>query len=143
MEENLFVYGTLMFPDVYREIVGHYPDYLNASLKGFERKSVLGKSIKCPYPALVVGDGVLEGKLIKNVTSSAMVLLDQYEGKEYSRIKVDVVVGNEMISASSYIWNFTSDNMLGDVWDVAKFYEDELSDYLKDLSLGSKSFCLS
>lgn len=143
MEENVFVYGTLMFPDVFKEIVGYYPDYINACVNGYERRSVIGQSVRCSYPALVVGGDTLQGKLIKGVSSSAMVLLDQYEGSEYTRIKFDVIVGQTIIKASTYIWNFTSENTLGDIWDVENFYQNDLSNYLKKLDFGSKSFCLS
>lgn len=143
MKINLFVYGTLMYPDVYHHVVGHYPEYKDVVLKGFERRRVVHNGEPCAYPALVVGDSYIEGKLIEDVSSAAMVLLDKYEGEEYSRLKVNVWSGNRVIPAYTFIWNFTSDDHLGDEWDPAKFYKNELTDYLKSMSLGNSAFCLS
>ena len=143
MKNNLFVYGTLMFPDVYQQVVGHYPAYQEVVLKGFERRRVVHNGEPCAYPALVVDDNQIIGKLIENVSSAAMVLLDRYEGEEYTRLKVNVWSGNKVTSAYTYIWNFTSEDQLGDIWDPEAFYKDELSDYLRMMALGNSTFCLS
>lgn len=132
-----------MFPDVYHQVVGHYPAYQDVVLKGFERRRVLHNGEPCAYPALVVGDSAISGKLIENVSSAAMVLLDKYEGEEYTRLKVNVWSGNKVIPAYTYIWSFTSDDQLGDIWDPEKFYKEELTAYLRKMSLDSSAFCLS
>ena len=143
MTTNLFVYGTLMYPDVFRQVVGHFPTFKDVVLKGYERRRVVHKGEACAYPALVVGESIIAGKLIENISSAAMVLLDKYEGGEYSRLKVNVWEGNKVIPAYTYIWNFTSEDQLGDIWDANSFYKNELSDYLKKMILDNHTFCLS
>jgi gamma-glutamylcyclotransferase (GGCT)/AIG2-like uncharacterized protein YtfP len=86
---NLFVYGTLLSKDIWSRIVSE--DYLfdSAVLKGYARKKVKGKN----YPGLIEQDGsVVEGKIYYDVSEEDFRKLDEYEGEEYVRKKVSVLL---------------------------------------------------
>lgn len=96
---DLFVYGTLMYPELYRKLTGEEPDYTPAELRHYSVRKLNER----PYPGLVrrIG-GRSVGLLIRNVTAEAMERLNAYEGDEYELIEVTVKCGTEQFNASAY-----------------------------------------
>lgn len=85
---NLFVYGSLMKPDVLSRFVSGKPKLLSATLRGFAK----GDLRSIPYPAIVSrANSRVLGKLVVSVPNSAWALLDEYEGALYRRISVAVI----------------------------------------------------
>ncbi len=108
---NLFIYGSLRDPAVFKSISG----------LGFTRKqaqtddeTLLAKPAFLPYYRKVSPDNVyfyaitdrsarIEGFVIYNVPASAMAELDRYEGKRYKRKTVHVNTANGPIEALAYL----------------------------------------
>lgn len=94
-DHALFVYGTLLSPDVMRRVSGELPPALPASLPGFVRGNIAGE----PYPAIVRSDGSrVEGRLYTRVKPGSLARLDRYEGSLYRRrlVVVDTAEGQRL-----------------------------------------------
>ncbi len=109
-KNNLFIYGSLREPAVFKSISGF----------GFTRKqaqtddeTLLAKPAFLPYYRRVSPDNVyfyaitdrssrIEGFIIYNIPASAMAELDRYEGKRYNRKTVRVNTADGPIKAQAY-----------------------------------------
>lgn len=99
----LFVYGTLRDPDLLAGVLGRPLDggaTLMAVAPGFRTVHFPGRI----YPALVrAPGGRAEGLVLADVTPFEQDLLDAYEGDEYRRGLVPVMVGEELHEAFAYL----------------------------------------
>jgi gamma-glutamylcyclotransferase (GGCT)/AIG2-like uncharacterized protein YtfP len=97
---DLFVYGTLMVPEVMREVSGFHGSGIPAVLPDHRCRLVRGEV----YPAVCphAGDSV-EGLVYRGLTVEQMSLLDTFEGEFYERRTVRVVSGATHFTAETYI----------------------------------------
>lgn len=58
--DSLFVYGTLLFPDVVRALIGRVPERTEASVAGWRAAALPGRA----YPGLVPAPGAAAGGLV-------------------------------------------------------------------------------
>ncbi|GAB4239731.1 MAG: hypothetical protein Kow00109_14590 [Acidobacteriota bacterium] len=86
-DERLFAYGTLMFADVLRAVLGRVIPGDAAVLEGFVRRRVRGTI----YPGIVPGSGTVKGVLYEGLQPADWILLDRFEGDEYQRERVAVL----------------------------------------------------
>jgi gamma-glutamylcyclotransferase (GGCT)/AIG2-like uncharacterized protein YtfP len=124
---NIFTYGSLMFPDVWKRVVrGAYRSELG-TIHGFRRVCVREKE----HPALIItkGAGPLEGRVYFDVSNDDIARLDQFETHRYARVSVAVIVDAKPIMADAYL--ALHHNELSDLdWDVAKFEREGLAKFL-------------
>ena len=82
--KNIFVYGTLMYDEIWKSIVeGKYEKDI-AIINGYERLNVKNEV----YPALVERlSSSVKGVVRKNVSSSDIDRLNVFEGKYYKLTK--------------------------------------------------------
>jgi hypothetical protein len=103
MTALLFVYGTLRDPDLLGGALGRViePDHrLPAAAPGFRAVPYPGRI----YPALLRAPGAAApGLLLINLSSFERDLLDAYEGDEYRRSPIPVMVGEELHEAFAYL----------------------------------------
>ena len=86
---NLFTYGTLMDPEVWDDIAQESCSSQRARLEGYEVRCLRD----APYPGLIARSGVsAPGLLYWNVSAPAMRRLDEYEGRQYERVTVEVTL---------------------------------------------------
>ncbi|MGV9818529.1 gamma-glutamylcyclotransferase family protein [Nocardia xishanensis] len=79
-EHALFVYGTLQFPEVLRELLGRCPDLAPAELAGWRAAALPGRV----YPGLVQdGRATVRGVLLSGLTAGEWAVLDAFEDDEY------------------------------------------------------------
>ncbi len=84
---NLFAYGTLMWPEVLEAVIGRKPTGKPATLPGFKRLRVRGEC----FPVIVKSpDDSVDGILYENLTGPEFALLDRFEGEEYDRAELPV-----------------------------------------------------
>ena len=104
MTQNpLFVYGTLQDVDILGAVLGRQVDdvaHKNASAPDYRAVVFPGRV----YPALVPATGQhAAGLLLTCLTFADLAALDAFEGDEYRRGSIDVVVDGTTILAEAYL----------------------------------------
>jgi gamma-glutamylcyclotransferase (GGCT)/AIG2-like uncharacterized protein YtfP len=99
----LFVYGTLRDPDLLAAVLGRPlgpGEAFEAVAPGFRATHYPNRI----YPALIrAPGGAAEGLLLTGLSRFELDLLDQFEGSEYRRDIVPVMVGEELHEAEAYL----------------------------------------
>lgn len=101
---NFFFYGTLMDTDILSWLLGRpvkSNELVSASLRGYSRYFAQGYD----FPGLEPNpNGVVDGKLMKNVLPFEAWLLDVYEGPSYQHKILPVALSDgTMVDASVYL----------------------------------------
>ncbi len=103
MPTLLFVYGTLRDPELLSAVLGRplaAGEMLAAVAPGFRATHYPNRI----YPALIrAPGGAAEGLLLTGLSPFELDLLDQFEGSEYRRGIVPVMVGEELHEAQAYL----------------------------------------
>lgn len=97
----LFVYGTLRDPEMLAAVIGRKvpaSQRLGARAPGYRAAFLAGRS----YPALVPGRGRARGFVLLGLSGEEMDRLDRFEGEEYRRAEIEVVVADGVIAAEAY-----------------------------------------
>lgn len=127
--KNIFVYGSLMFDDIWNRVVKRHYEKQKAVLPGYRRLSVKGEN----YPGLVKSfNSSVEGVIYFAVTAQDIKRLDKFEGRYYRKIPVTVVCedGREH-NAKAYVFNRRYRRRLsGSPWDPLRFQAQQLSRFI-------------
>lgn len=128
---RLFVYGTLMFPEVFEAVCGVRPAAQAASLQGYARRRVRD----AVYPALVECAGArTDGLLLDAIDAAQWRQLDAFEGALYKRVTVHVERGTDglKLAAQTYVAAPQSrHHILDEPWQLPAFDARELARYLE------------
>jgi len=97
---KLFVYGTLMKPEVVKRLTGKTPNYEKAFLRGYRKYS----TGYIPY-IIKNENSKVEGLLITNLDGEDLKEIDRYDGEGYlcTREKVEVVTERSNEEAYVYV----------------------------------------
>ncbi|WP_052726515.1 gamma-glutamylcyclotransferase family protein [Devosia epidermidihirudinis] len=99
----LFVYGTLRDDDVLAAVLCHAVDdkhVKSATALGYQALCYPGRT----YPALVASAGATAmGQLLGDLTATDLARLDAFEGAEYQRVRITVLVGTTPQLALAYL----------------------------------------
>ncbi len=121
---NLFTYGTLMAPDIMREVSGTLLESVSVTLSGYQRFQVQGEQ----YPGIISEAGQkVTGILYLNVPADAVKRLDLFEGEMYNRIPVSVARDSdgETVSAMAYVFKDEYAHRLStSAWDFENFLQN-------------------
>ena len=115
---HIFTYGSLMFPEIWQRVVrGNYRS-ATATLPGFARYALADDT----YPGMVAqAEAVVEGVLYYDVAPPDLAALDAFEGREYRREKVNVVIkSGETVIACTYIF-LAEQRLSGLPWEPQAF----------------------
>lgn len=93
MGESLFCYGTLLDPEIQRQVIGRTVESRPDTLPGY-RRDVLLLGCASYYIAVPDAQGEIRGGVIE-VTPDELLRIDRYEGEEYQRVKVTLASGAE------------------------------------------------
>jgi gamma-glutamylcyclotransferase (GGCT)/AIG2-like uncharacterized protein YtfP len=128
----LFVYGTLMVPEVLVALLGRVPSRREASLTGYRRYAIQGEC----YPAIISdANASVSGYLLTGLTEAEVEIFDAYEGDPYERTQVSVNVNGAPTGAQCYVWRSESDVRFGrDEWNLETFRTTHLARYLRALT---------
>lgn len=96
---DLFVYGSLMFSEVFEAVVRGTYESEAAGLSGWRRMKIIDEV----YPGLVYGDGSVDGVLWKDISLEDLRILDVFEGEYYERIPV-YVLGQQGESLQCFVY---------------------------------------
>ena len=126
---NVFTYGSLMFPEVWRRVAGQDHCAAPATLAAHAAWKVRGQS----YPGLTEApDEATKGIVYFEVEPEAAGRLDTFEGSFYTRVPVSVRLSDgRMIPAQVYLVNKAFRNSLSDErWDAEEFRIRHLASFL-------------
>ena len=124
-QEFLFVYGTLLVPEVLEKITGQKYAMTAAELSGYKRYSLRGRV----YPGIVKEEGaVVNGMLL--ALNGNIGQFDLFEGDEYFRESVYVMSGGRIFEAQTYVLKEKYRYLLDAGWSLQKFCENELGIFL-------------
>ncbi len=126
--QNLFVYGTLQFPAILKKITGRTFSIKPAVLNDFMRRAIKG----CDYPAIISSTGKqINGLLIENVDDNSLNAIDYFEGDEYEKTMVKVIVNGNEIQALTYVWTADKNKLEDHDWDKDQFEKNFLNLYIE------------
>jgi gamma-glutamylcyclotransferase (GGCT)/AIG2-like uncharacterized protein YtfP len=126
---HLFAYGSLMIPDVIHAVIGREVVGEPATLAGYLRQGLRGFT----YPGLVrCPDGLVDGRLYRDLCSSDLLSLDSFEDDFYQRHSVTVQTRNGRFDqAFAYVITPASVTLLdGRPWCVETFRRLHLRSFL-------------
>lgn len=126
--KNIFVYGSLMFEEVWNQLAQTHYNKIDAQLSGFTRLKVKGEE----YPGIIPSSGKeVIGKLYLDVCASDIEQLDIFEGEFYQRSQVIVLSDKNEYVADTYIFKPKYQTLLsGKEWDVGLFKDKGLQKFL-------------
>ena len=125
--QNLFVYGTLQYPEILQKLTGKSFVSKPAVLNNYKRHRVK----HAEYPAIIPNPGVQTmGLLLENVDELSLKAIDFYEGEEYEKTAVTVNSEDMDIMALTYVWNGGINNLEKDDWNKNNFEKNYLEIYL-------------
>ncbi|MGB0370984.1 MAG: gamma-glutamylcyclotransferase family protein [Opitutales bacterium] len=126
---HLFVYGTLMVPEVLRRLLGSTLRMEGAQLEGYSRFRVKG----AVYPGIVSAGAkdIVSGAVLSGMTTAQWKTLDAYEGDEYERLMVEArLLSGQTMEAATYVYRDPL-NLTDEPWDDSQVLET-----LGELGLG-------
>jgi len=128
--KHVFVYGSLMYLPVWGQVVkGVYP-CLNARAKGYQRHAVPGET----YPAMIENPAAqVQGLMWLNVLPEDLKRLDEFEGPEYERREIEVMLNTtgETAVANTYIW-LKPEVLTDSLWSVSQFEAEGMQSFLNN-----------
>jgi gamma-glutamylcyclotransferase (GGCT)/AIG2-like uncharacterized protein YtfP len=126
---HLFTYGTLMFNQVWRQVVGRLNPSLPATLEGHR----IGKITGQVFPGMTIcPGGRVSGRAWWDVTPGELALLDEFESGLYERMEVPaILLDGSRRSCWAYLVRPEHQGMLlEERWDPAEFEHLHLATYL-------------
>ncbi len=99
-EHTLFVYGSLLSPEVLELVIGRVAEAETAVLKGYACYYVEGAT----FPAIIQEAGArTNGKLLSGLSDGEIAALDRYEDTFYQRLSVKVRFGESEAETMAYV----------------------------------------
>lgn len=125
-DAGIFAYGTLLFPEVVRLLLGRVPGSVPARAPGWRVRALPG----VVYPGLVAEPGAeASGRLLTDLTAAEIEVLDAYEDDAYA---LDLLALDGGRRGWAYIWpEETADRD----WDPGHFARHDLPGFLAAMSL--------
>lgn len=120
MTRHCFTYGSLMWADIMARVCGREFASEPASLADHRRHPVRGQD----YPGLrAAPGGLVPGRLYRDVDEAAWARLDAFEGDEYERADVVVVLADGR-ALPAQVYRFRAEfagRLLPGDWDAEAF----------------------
>ncbi len=127
---NVFVYGSLLFPEIADGLCGQKLKSEDASLSGYARFALKGAD----YPAIIKKDNSkVKGKVLRNLDENAIYLLTFYEGDEYGMAPVKVETDSGIVNAVAFVWMAGNEYLEDFDWSEEKFESESLEFYRDEI----------
>ena len=126
---DLFVYGTLMVPEVMYAVTGRNFDPVPATLSGYRRCGIRGEV----YPAIDESpEQNVAGLLYRGLDDRLLKLVDKFESSIYRRCRVQVESPGQLI-LQAWVYVISPGHrflLSGRGWDLDRFRDRDLAAYL-------------
>ena len=126
---NLFVYGSLMFPEILEQLLQRRPALIEAELPGYRRGRLHGKC----YPGITAcQDQSVNGMLLQGLRPRELAILDAFEDQLYQRTNVSVIDSDgRRVQAEAYCVaeRYRRQLTLHD-WDVDRFIAHDMAGFI-------------
>ncbi len=134
MNKKLFVYGTLMIPEIRRALLQKEVYIEKAYLPGYSANCVMYGADITEYPFLKPNKNkMLKGVVIYPLNVSDCNLLSCYEGAEYEMRDIAVMINREEVEVAVFMLKNTDNIEFGPEWDVEKFVNEHLENYIQKI----------
>lgn len=131
---NVFVYGTLIFPEVVFGLTNKNFKSRSAILTGYQRFKIFDNEISRSYPAITKKPNKkVEGKILFDVDEESLKILDFFEDSDYIRKELTVSFENQKTTAFVYVWNPKFEDQLKLDWSSEEFKEKHLRYYVSEV----------
>ncbi len=126
--DRLFVYGSLLSPEVLQLVVGRVPDSVPAMLPGYACYYVEGAT----FPGIIESSGdQTPGRVLAGLTQSELQALDRYEDSFYQRLSVQVKLDGGMQAVMAYVVPAEASHVLSPrAWTWEEFERLHLAEYV-------------
>jgi len=125
---NLFVYGSLMYDEVWKLIVDGDFEKSKGQISGYRRVVVKDEE----YPGLVAGEDIVAGCIWYGVDHNNIRRLDSFEGEYYERIPAQAInEAGDCVEVSVYRFKKHFYGLLENKdWDVNEFEKSGLKKFI-------------
>jgi gamma-glutamylcyclotransferase (GGCT)/AIG2-like uncharacterized protein YtfP len=98
---HVFTYGSLMFPEVWRIVVGREFRTVEGAVNGY----AIHRVSEAPYPGIVAEAGsTVHGLVYLEVDPTSVARLDTFEGEYYERLSLSIhCVDGHRRTADAYV----------------------------------------
>ncbi|WP_163325005.1 gamma-glutamylcyclotransferase family protein [Draconibacterium mangrovi] len=127
---NVFVYGSLLFPEIAEGLCGEKLKSEEATLNGYSRFALK----EADYPAIIKkNNSTVKGKVLLNLDENAIYLLTFYEGDDYGMAPVKVETSSGIIDAIAFVWMAGNEFLEDFDWDEDQFESESLAFYRDEI----------
>lgn len=133
--KNIFVYGTLLFPEILERLTGKTFKSKEGYLNDFKRYEIFDDNIPRKYPAIIESKGEkVEGKIVFDLDQESLNILNYFEDEKYEpKILKAYSHSGEEYQVLVYVWKDEFKDMLKGDWDIDYFKDNYLSIYLNEI----------
>ncbi|KAG8529780.1 uncharacterized protein KY384_005261 [Bacidia gigantensis] len=140
-ERTAFFYGTLMVPQVLHRVLYGSTQPHQSQIQALKIqpamlfKYVRHRVVDADYPAIIASSEVstsVRGTYVQGLTAADIWRLDIFEGDEYERVKVcpRILDANgeqgDTVSAETYVWIDSREDLEQEEWDFEEFKREKL-----------------
>jgi gamma-glutamylcyclotransferase (GGCT)/AIG2-like uncharacterized protein YtfP len=123
---NLFAYGTLMWPEVLKAVVGRRMEGEKATLAGYTRLRVKGQH----YPVIIQSlEDSVEGVLYSGLTREEFQYLDTFEGVAYDQVEVKIGEIQTQVYVLSNDWKHLATS---EIWKPEQLKPEHLAEFCQE-----------
>jgi hypothetical protein len=129
---NLFVYGTLLLPEIRYALLNRNPEVRNAILKDYSVTEFCRNNQKMEYPILkYCPDEQANGLLLNGLSEKEMKIISHYEGDDYQIKILNVSANNSIVKAKVFMYKYPERIKIGTSWDIDGFSKYYLKNYVQ------------
>lgn len=133
--KNIFVYGTLLFPEILEKLTCKTFKSKEGYLNDFKSYQIFDNHIPRKYPAIITSRGdKVEGKIVFDLDKESLNILDYFEDEKYEpKILKAYSQSGEEYQVLVYVWKDEFKDMLKGDWDIDYFKDNYLPIYLNEI----------
>lgn len=136
MNPKLFVYGTLMIPEIQYALLKKELRSQDAYLEGFSANSIVFGQYTTEYPFLMPSKNKnIKGKILFPLDAQDLNIIKFYEGSEYTLMNVSVTVKGSETETETPTFMLSNRKKVeyGPEWDYNNFIKNHLETYLSEI----------